>query len=75
MAVAASASTWFYVDEILRAQQIADAVVHSRPRGNLSDLYPRWLRAGCALPLKAEQFWTFDERQAKCVKAVGLKTS
>lgn len=41
----ASASTWFYVDRILRAQQIADAAVHSRPRGNLSDLYPRWLGA------------------------------
>ena len=41
----ASASTWFYTNQILRAQQIADAVVHSRPRGNLSDLYPRWLGA------------------------------
>jgi Glycosyltransferase family 87 len=30
---------------VLRAQQIADAVVHGRPRGNLSDLYPRWLGA------------------------------
>lgn len=45
LAVVASASTWFYVDRILRAQQIADAAVHSRPRGNLSDLYPRWLGA------------------------------
>jgi hypothetical protein len=45
LAVLASASTWFYVNRILRAQQIADAAVHSRPRGNLSDLYPRWLGA------------------------------
>lgn len=45
LAVAASASTWFYVNRILRAQQIADAVIHDRPRGNLSDLYPRWLGA------------------------------
>ncbi|MGZ4730922.1 MAG: glycosyltransferase 87 family protein [Terriglobales bacterium] len=30
---------------ILRPQQIADAAAHSRPRGNLSDLYPRWLGA------------------------------
>ena len=45
MALAASASTWFYVNRILRAQQIADAAAHSRPRGNLSDLYPRWLGA------------------------------
>lgn len=45
LAVLASASTWFYVNRILRAQQIADAEAHNRPRGNLSDLYPRWLGA------------------------------
>jgi Glycosyltransferase family 87 len=33
------------MDQILRAQQIADAAAHNRPRGNLSDLYPRWLGA------------------------------
>jgi Glycosyltransferase family 87 len=33
------------MDRILRAQQIDDAAVHGRPRGNLSDLYPRWLGA------------------------------
>jgi Glycosyltransferase family 87 len=45
LAVVASTSMWFYTNRILRAQQIADAVAHSRPRGNLSDLYPRWLGA------------------------------
>jgi glycosyl transferase family 87 len=45
VAVAASMSTWFYANYILRAQQIADAAAHQRPRGNLSDLYPRWLGA------------------------------
>ena len=45
LAVLASASTWFYINRILRAQQIADAALHDRPRGNLSDLYPRWLGA------------------------------
>jgi hypothetical protein len=45
LAVVASASTWFYANRILRAQQIADAAAHHRPRGNLSDLYPRWLGA------------------------------
>jgi Glycosyltransferase family 87 len=45
LSVVASASTWFYMNRILRAQQVADAVAHSRPRGNLSDLYPRWLGA------------------------------
>ncbi len=44
-AVLASASTWFYINHILRAQQLADAATHNRPRGNLSDLYPRWLGA------------------------------
>jgi hypothetical protein len=45
LAIAASASMWFYVNRILRADQIADAAAHHRPRGNLSDLYPRWLGA------------------------------
>jgi hypothetical protein len=45
LAVGASASTWFYMDRILRPQQIADAAAHGTPRGNLSDLYPRWLGA------------------------------
>jgi len=36
---------WFYIDAILVRYQIADSAAHSRPRGNLSDLYPRWLGA------------------------------
>jgi hypothetical protein len=36
---------WFYVDQILKPRQIVDAAAHQRPRGNLSDLYPRWLGA------------------------------
>ena len=44
-ALLASASTWFYANHILRAQQIADAALHHQPRGNFSDLYPRWLGA------------------------------
>jgi predicted nucleic acid-binding protein len=32
------------------------------------------LHVACALELKAEQFWTFDERQAKLAKEEGLKT-
>jgi predicted nucleic acid-binding protein len=31
------------------------------------------LHVACALELKAERFWTFDERQAKLAKTVGLK--
>jgi len=32
------------------------------------------LHVACALELKAERFWTFDERQAKLAKATGLKS-
>jgi len=32
------------------------------------------LHVACALELKAERFWTFDERQAKLAKAVGMKS-
>jgi hypothetical protein len=41
----AAASMWFYVDRILVSYQITEAAEHNRPRGNLSDLYPRWLGA------------------------------
>jgi hypothetical protein len=40
-----AASMWFYVDCVLVPYQRADAASHRRPRGNLSDLYPRWLGA------------------------------
>ena len=33
------------------------------------------LHVACALELKAERFWTFDDRQAKLAKAEGLKTT
>ena len=45
LALLAAASMWFYVNRILEAQQVADAAAYNRPRGNLSDLYPRWLGA------------------------------
>lgn len=45
LAAIAAASMWFYVDRILVGYQVADAAIHQRPRGNLSDLYPRWLGA------------------------------
>jgi predicted nucleic acid-binding protein len=32
------------------------------------------LHIACALELKAEKFWTFDERQEKLAQAVGLDT-
>jgi Glycosyltransferase family 87 len=45
LAVVMAASMWFYVDRILVGYQVEDAASHQRPRGNLSDLYPRWLGA------------------------------
>ena len=33
------------------------------------------LHVACAVELKAQRFWTFDERQAKLASAVGLDTS
>lgn len=36
---------WFYVQHVFIAYQQADAAAHDRPRGNFSDLYPRWLGA------------------------------
>jgi predicted nucleic acid-binding protein len=45
-------------------------------RQNASRLWMRTLdtlHVACALKLKAERFWTFDERQEKLAKAQGLK--
>jgi hypothetical protein len=36
---------WTYADRVLIPYQKADAAAHDRPRGNLSDLYPRWVGA------------------------------
>jgi predicted nucleic acid-binding protein len=33
------------------------------------------LHVACALELKADKFWTFDERQEKLAEAVGLDTT
>ena len=33
------------------------------------------LHVACALVLKAQRFWTFDDRQARLAEAVGLDTS
>jgi hypothetical protein len=45
VALLCAGSMWFYVQSVLIPYQKADAVLHERPRGNLSDLYPRWLGA------------------------------
>jgi Glycosyltransferase family 87 len=40
-----AAGMWIYAGRVLIPYQDADAAAHGRPRGNLSDLYPRWLGA------------------------------
>jgi hypothetical protein len=44
-AAVCATGTWTYVGRVLIPHQISDASAHDRPRGNLSDLYPRWLGA------------------------------
>ncbi len=38
-------SMWFYLENVMIRYQMADAAQRDIPRGNLSDLYPRWLGA------------------------------
>ncbi len=45
LAILCAASMWIYASRVLIPYQISDAAAHDRPRGNLSDLYPRWLGA------------------------------
>jgi len=51
-----------------RATEIARAYVARTGTRTLDTLH-----VAAALELKAERFWTFDDRQAKLAKAVGLK--
>jgi len=45
VSLASSAGIWLFADRVFIPYQMADAAVHGRPRGNLSDLYPRWVGA------------------------------
>ncbi|HEV3510518.1 MAG TPA: glycosyltransferase family 87 protein [Candidatus Sulfotelmatobacter sp.] len=45
LALVAAASMWSYVQGVLIPSERADAAALGIPRGNLSDLYPRWLGA------------------------------
>ena len=40
-----AAGVWAYANRVLIPYQKSDAAAQGRPRGNLSDLYPRWLGA------------------------------
>ena len=43
LALALAASMWIYVQHVMVGHQLAEAAQRDIPRGNLSDLYPRWL--------------------------------
>jgi len=43
LALVLAGSMWFYVQHVVIRQQIVEAKSKDIPRGNLSDLYPRWL--------------------------------
>ena len=45
LSLVAAASAWLYFQRVLIPYQQSDALVKQKPRGNLSDLYPRWLGA------------------------------
>ena len=40
-----AAGMWLYFERVLVPYQVMEAARHGTPRGNLSDLYPRWLGA------------------------------
>ena len=44
-AVVCAAGTWLYASRVLFRYQFGDVALHGRPRGNFSDLYPRWVGA------------------------------
>jgi len=45
VALACAAGVWLFAERVFIPYQMADAAAHDRPRGNLSDLYPRWVGA------------------------------
>lgn len=45
LALLMAGSMWYYLAAVLIPYQRTEAAIHHTPRGNLSDLYPRWLGA------------------------------
>lgn len=43
LALLLATSMWFYVQRVVISHQQTEAALQGIPRGNLSDLYPRWL--------------------------------
>lgn len=48
LAILCAVRTWTYVRRVLIPHQVRYDAARSQPRGNLSDLYPRWLGPGTA---------------------------
>ena len=44
-ALLCAAGMWMFAQRVLIPHQVRDDAAHGRPRGNLSDLYPRWVGA------------------------------
>jgi predicted nucleic acid-binding protein len=68
-----SGGVWFGVDVPEKAFDLC-AVLARRHGAKFGVRTLDSLHVACALELKAERFWSFDERQLKLAKAVGLKT-
>jgi glycosyl transferase family 87 len=45
LSILCAVGMWTYADRVLIPHQISDAAAHGSPRGNFSDLYPRWIGA------------------------------
>jgi hypothetical protein len=43
VALLLAGSMWFYVQHVMIPHQLSEAALRAIPRGNLSDLYPRWV--------------------------------
>jgi predicted nucleic acid-binding protein len=65
---------WINVGFPLRAWETS-IVLARRHGANLGVRALDSLHVACALELKAQRFWTFDDRQAKLAEAVGLDTT
>ena len=66
------AALWIEVDLPPRAFEVCTRLAHQYA-ARLGNRTLDALHVACALELKAERFSTFDTRQAKLARAVGLK--
>lgn len=86
LSAAVAARAWSEFQEDCRAGVWISAVLPESAWTVCSDLGRRYgptlgvrtldsLHVACALELRADKFWTFDERQEKLAQAVGLDTA